>query len=280
MEQRQIIRRDPVVMAPLADEKHSAHDPYLPQGQSGKWRSLRFRLGSLHFSYTSMRADPPRLRFEDRARADAMPRYLPTRRHEKPHFYGRFIDHLGITASALIFLSGAVFVAAMQSNAVVVRGSEAPGQSLETSIVDQTTFPIANANPAITQDRATSVTIEKPIEPPVETAAPVAHKRIPAPTKTTTPQAVHSEHPSRASSKTPASLNSGPLERVPVISAAIDRAFNSGELQSWQLGTAEGVVVVGDPVDVSGQTCRIGSILARQMGEQARTQAFRLCRPT
>ena len=276
-----------------------------PQPNPGKWRNFRFRFGALEFTYTSARVDaprPPRDVLVDHRGSEARgPERIvrAARHHDRRSFYDRFIDHLGVTAAVLIFLGGAGFIATMQSRALVGSGS-ALGR-IETRDMErgqQASFPIvtsdiikpaqpkayavqgavisAAAPPSIDEAYASAAIPAPRVKAEPVTRAPAFRAAIPqsrdvalaapAPKATTVPV------------KASASLGSGSWDKNPTISAAIDRAFTSGDLQNWQVGSTEGVVVVGDAIEMNGRQCRSGSILARKVGEEARTQAFERCR--
>lgn len=283
-----------------------------PRPQPGKWRNFHFRLGALEFSYTSARVDPQRPSRDMLADGRGLERREPERvvrsaeRRDPRTFYNRFIDHLGVTAAVLIFLGGVGFVVTMQSRALVGSGSALGRiETREAERGQQASFPIVTSDiiaPAVQPKAyaAQGVVISEPAAASVEDAyasaaapAPLAQAHpvertpafraaiplsrsfavAPAPaTKTPASRAI------AAPAKESAGLGGGSWEKNPIISAAIDRAFLSGNLQNWQVGSTEGVVVVGDAMEVNGRQCRSGSILARKAGEEARTQAFERCR--
>lgn len=274
------------------------------QPSPGKWRNFRFRFGALEFTYTSARVDQPRpsrdLLVDHRgsdgrgSEARGQERIVrAARHHDRRSFYDRFIDHLGVTAAVLIFLGGASFIATMQSRALVGSGS-ALGR-IETRDVDrgqQASFPIVTSDIiAPTEPKAYAVqgaVISAQTPPSIDEAyasAPLPAPRVKAEPETPVrgfraaiPQARDVAPVASAPAKASVSLGSGSWEKNPTISAAIDRAFASGDLQNWQVGSTEGVIVVGDAIEMNGKQCRSGSILARKVGEEARTQAFERCR--
>jgi hypothetical protein len=271
----------------------------------GKWRNFRFRFGAMEFTYTSARVDPPRPPREVLADPRELDRRGPERiarisdRHDRRSFYDRFIDHLGVTAAVLVFLGGAGFIATMQSRALVGSGSALgriemrdaePGQQANFPIVTSDIITpsqpkayavrgavISAPAPASIDDEYASARVPAPrVIADTAARAPAFRAAIPQSRDAVAPAA-----PPKAITapvKASASLGAGSWERNPIISAAIDRAFVSGDLQNWQVGSTEGVVVVGDAIEMNGKQCRSGSILARKIGEEARTQAFERCR--
>lgn len=235
-----------------------------------KWRRLTMRLGTFELGYASVRISP-----QNRLRHD---RHYPvaTRRGG---FSSRFVEHLGFTTGALIFLGVVISVLAMRSGAFVTPANKWP-------IVDAGSGSMA---PVAKAEMVKAAPAEKDKPTPVPTAVTLQPSIVRAAIRESIADLVRNGEmqgidqtagPGQAASgvddRTRAAVMAGTLDRIPAVAAAIKRAMTTGEVQNWAAGGYEGVVVIGQGFQKDGAICREGSVLARD-GGSSQTQPFERC---
>lgn len=221
------------------------------------WRKLQFRLGSIELSYASAHRRPQA----------AKPAHITMQRiYRRSSFRERFMGHLAVLIAVGVFVAGSATFWAMQSDAVVHSTTSSWPIARKTPVKPATAAAAVALVPAAVTPVAANVPSPAPAPAPAKSSAPVM---------LTAPIAeLMEEAPVRGGI---ASLEDVALESIPAVRVAIEQAMSSGQLQSWQAGGYEGVVVIGQPVEADGSTCRKGSILARDSGFAGRTELFVRC---
>lgn len=236
----------------------------------GKWRRLTMRLGAFEIGYASVKiGSPPRAADE---------RYYPLtiRRASVPK---RFIEHLGYTTAALIFLGGTISFLAMRSDAFVSRSAN-NWPIVQAEEAGAKAGAVQNGATYAGREVATPVPSAVTLQPSIVRAAirdGIADLVRTGDMNGAVQPATLVPGMSGDSDANRSVVLRGPLDRVPAVAAAIKRAMATGEVQNWAAGNYEGVVVVGDSYESDGAVCREGSILARDGGPSSRTQPFERC---
>ena len=243
-----------------------------PEGQAGrnvpavpgKWRRLTVRLGAFEIGYASVRVGSPRRRDDESYRP------VTIRRASAPK---RFIEHLGYTTAALIFLGGTISLLAMQSDAFVSHSAN--------------NWPIVQSDEKAGAVQTAATSAKGPVATPVPAAITLQPSIVRAAIRDGIADLVRKGDMNGVvqsaalgqgmSGDGAPPMVQGPLDRIPAVAAAVKRAMATGEVQNWAAGNYEGVVVVGDSYQSDGSVCREGSILARNGGPESRTQPFEHC---